>query len=185
MQRGVRRNDIFQYTEDYQVFLILVKKAMERYECKIHAYCLMTNHYHMLIQMSAEPLWKFVKVVAQQYAVYYNQKNGYCGHLFEGRYKCCLVKDDAYFLQSSRYIHRNPVKAGIVCVPHEYNWSSYRTMIGMEDDRITQRETTLSYFYGNDAKRYQDFVENYKTRYIVEPACSRQIREEENLWLPW
>ena len=78
--------------------------------------------------------------------------------MFEGRYKSCLVKEDSYFLQTSRYIHLNPVKAGMVKYPEEYRWSSYRTMIGLSDDKITMVSKTLAYFKNNSVMRYRKFV---------------------------
>lgn len=120
MHRGIRRKSIFEEIIDYQVFLELLKRALEHYGCKIHAYCLMTNHIHLLLETGEQEVWKFMKYLSGCYAIYYNHKYLYSGHLFEGRYKSCLVKDDTYFLQTSRYIHLNPVKARIVEHPEEY-----------------------------------------------------------------
>ena len=110
MERGIRRLAIFQDEMDFEVFLeILKKEAMEK-ECKIHAYCLMTNHFHLLVETGNVEIGKFMKNLAGKYAMYYNHKYSYKGHIFEGRYKSILVETDSYFLQSSRYIHLNPVK---------------------------------------------------------------------------
>ena len=95
------------------------------------------------------------------------------------------VKDDAYFLQTSRYIHLNPVKAHMVAHPEDYIWSSYRTILGMTDDRMTERDRTLNYFKSPETKRYRDFVEDIGHKYIVtETEIHRQIEEDEE-WLPW
>lgn len=185
MHRGIRRKEIFDTKEDYQVFLALMNKARKRYGSTIYAYCLMTNHYHILIGSGNEEIWKFVKMLGNQYAMYFNQRQGYNGHLFEARYKSVLVKDDSYFLQCSRYIHLNPVKASIVTVPQHYQWSSYRTIIGMENDRITEKQKTLNYFKDNEPRRYQDFVENYNCKYLIEKECAKKIYEEKEIWLPW
>ena len=77
--------------------------------------------------------------MSECYAMYLNHKYSYRGHVFESRYKSCLVKEDAYFLQTSRYIHLNPVKAQMTNYPEDYPWSSYQTMIGLSDDRITEK----------------------------------------------
>ena len=184
MARGIRRMEIFQDDTDYQVFLILLKKMMEKHACYVHAYCLMTNHFHLLIETGEEEIGKTVKGITSCYAAYYNQKYGYHGHVFEGRFKSCLVKDDSYFLQTSRYIHMNPVKARITEHPEDYPWSSYRTMLRIADDRITEREKTLSYFK-QSIFYYREFVEDLTHKYIVsENNIQKEIGEDET-WLPW
>ena len=131
MERGIRRQAIYKEESDYQAFISILQSGLEKYGCILHAYCLMTNHFHMLLETSGTDISKFMKHLAGCYARYFNQKYMYQGHLFEGRYKSILVKDDTYFLQTSRYIHLNPVKAGMVENPEDYPWSSYRTILGM------------------------------------------------------
>ena len=111
MHRGVRRKAIFQEEMDYQVLLQVLKNSLEKYKCILYAYCLMTNHIHLLLETGDMEIWKFMKYMSECYAMYLNHKYSYRGHVFESRYKSCLVKEDAYFLQTSRYIHLNPVKA--------------------------------------------------------------------------
>lgn len=113
MSRGVRRKDIFTDDMDRQVFLEILKVSLKGFKCILHAYCLMTNHIHILLETSDIEVGKCMKYMLGCYAMYFNEKYHYKGHLFENRYKSCLVKDDGYFLQTSRYIHLNPVKAGI------------------------------------------------------------------------
>ena len=103
----------------------------------------MTNHIHLLVETGDVEIGKFMKYMSECYAMYINHKYSYRGHVFESRYKSCLVKEDTYFLQTSRYIHLNPVKARMVTHPEEYLWSSYQTVIGIADDRITEKEKTL------------------------------------------
>ena len=105
--------------------------------------------------------------------------------MFESRYKSCLVKEDTYFLQTSRYIHFNPVKARMVTHPEEYLWSSYQTVIGIADDRITEKEKTLAYFSKNSVFYYREFVEDIGYKYIVQEQHIRKMIGEEELWLPW
>lgn len=176
--------EIFQDDTDYQVFLLLLKKMIEKHGCNLHAYCLMPNHFHLLIETGQEEIGKTFKGITNCYASYYNQKYGYHGHTFEGRFKSCLVKDDAYFLQTSRYIHMNPVKAKITEHPEDYPWSSYRTMIRISDDRITQTEKTMSYFK-NSIFHYREFVEDSVHKYIVRENDIRKEIGEDETWLPW
>ena len=185
MQRGIRRKEIFSDQNDYHMFLSILSKELKRNQCKLHAYCLMTNHYHLLVETSEYEVWKFMKNLAHNYAQYYNSMNAFQGHLFEGRYKSCLVQDDAYFLQTSRYIHLNPVKARMAAHPEDYKWSSYRTMLGISDDQITVKERTLGYFKGKSVHRYRDFVEDIGHKYMVtESEIHREIEEDE-IWQPW
>lgn len=136
MHRGVRRKAIFEDERDYQVFLQGLKSSLsslEKYKCLLHAYCLMTNHIHLLLETDNMEIWKFMKYMSEFYAMYLNHKYGYRGHVFESRYKSCLVKEDTYFLKTSRYIHLNPVKTQMINYPEDYPWSSYQTMIGEDE----------------------------------------------------
>lgn len=178
MHRGVRRTEIFSDETDYQVFLEILKVSLDKYQCKIHAYCMMTNHIHLLLETSEDEIGRFMKCLSERYAMYFNHKYQYRGHLFESRYKSCLVKEDSYFLQTSRYIHLNPVKARIVVKPEDYRWSSYQTMIALKDDRITERNRTLAYFKDNSILRYRDFVEDIGHKYVVQEHEIKKSMEE-------
>ena len=178
MHRGVRRTEIFSDETDYQVFLEILKVALDKYQCKIHAYCMMMNHIHLLLETSEDEIGRFMKCLSERYAMYFNHKYQYRGHLFESRYKSCLVKEDSYFLQTSRYIHLNPVKARIVVKPEDYRWSSYQTMIALKDDRITERNRTLAYFKDNSILRYRDFVEDIGHKYVVQEHEIKKSMEE-------
>lgn len=168
MERGIRKQAIYRDDMDHQAFIAIMRSALEKNQGLLHAYCMMTNHFHLLLETSDIEPGKFMKQLASCYAIYFNRKYRFSGHLFEGRYKACLVKDDGYFLQSSRYIHLNPVKAGIVEYPEDYPWSSYRTMLGMNDDKMTDIRRTLAYFRGNAVMRYRDFVEDIGHKYVIQ-----------------
>ena len=185
MERGIRRQEIFKEDIDYVMFLMILRRVTEAYNAKVHAYCLMTNHFHLLLETDKNEIGKIMQKIAGDYARTYNKKYGYRGHLFEDRYKSCIVKDDAYFLQSSRYIHLNPVKAHMTVYPENYKWSSYSTLIGITDDKITVKERTLDYFTDNKIQKYRNFVEDVGHKYTVEETeIHRQIGEDEE-WLPW
>lgn len=158
MHRGVRRKPIFEDEMDHQVLLQIIKTSLGKYNCWLHAYCLMTNHVHLLLETGDIEIGKFMKYMSECYAIYYNHKYGYRGHVFESRYKSCLVKEDAYFLQTSRYIHLNPVKAQMADYPEDYLWSSYRTIIGIADDGITKKKKTLAYFPKNSIYQYRELL---------------------------
>ncbi len=185
MERGIRRMEIFKDEMDYESFLIILRRLTEKYAMTLHAYCLMTNHVHLLLESSDQEISGFMQRMAGDYARTYNRRHGYRGHLFENRYKGCLVRDDSYFLQTSRYIHLNPVKAGIVQHAEEYPWSSYRCMLGFRDDGMTERERTLSFFKGHSICLYRQFVEDSGHRYEAAENRIRRSMGEDALWLPW
>ncbi len=185
MQRGVRRMNIFGDEEDYQLFMMLMKKAFKECGYTLHAFCLMTNHYHMLLETSGVEIGVCLRNITQVYAAWFNRKYGYSGHLFEGRFMSVLVKDDAYFLQTSRYIHLNPVKAGMVKRPEEYPWSSYRSITGMSYDGITASDFTKALFDEPSILHYREYVENTVKNQIQQDLEIRNSLEKEEIWIPW
>ena len=126
MLRGVNRQQIFLDKEDCTYFLesLYVCKQISRF--KLYAYCLMGNHVHLLINAKEEPVDMIMRRLGSKYVYWYNSKYERIGHLFQNRFKSEPVETDTYFLTVLRYIHMNPVKAGIVSEPGEYVWSSYR-----------------------------------------------------------
>ena len=185
MQRGIRRQEIYTNEGDYQYCLALLKKELERYHCTLHAYCFMTNHYHLLLETSDKEVWRFMKTFSQNYARYYNAQHAYVGHLFEGRYVSVLVEDDEYFLQVSRYIHLNPVKAHICSSAEQYKYSSYRSIINMESDNVADAEKTLKYFNDKSVIKYREFVDDIGHKYEIQENGIRKSMGEDDLWLPW
>ena len=95
----------------------------------LHAYCLMTNHFHLELTTAKDPIWMIMKPLMNSYAKYFNQKYGFEGHLFDSRYTSGLIEDEIYFLEVSRYIHLNPVKAKMVRESQAYEYSSYQVYI--------------------------------------------------------
>lgn len=126
-----------------------------------------------------------MKNLSQKYARYYNSKYSYKGHLFEGRYVSVLVNSDEYFLQVSRYIHLNPVKALMCKAAEHYPHSSYRSVINMNSDGITNSGKTLSFFKDKSVIRYREFVEDVGHKYDITEKSIRKIMGEDELWLPW
>jgi len=124
MLRGINRQQVFIDDEDYQRFLDVLEVCREISGFRLHAYCLMRNHIHMLLQTIEEPLEQVMKRIGTRYVVWYNNKYSRTGHLFQDRYKSEPVEDDVYFLTALRYILNNPVKAGICEKPEEYPYSS-------------------------------------------------------------
>jgi len=123
--RGNERRSIYQTNRDFEKFIGYLESATERYGARIHCFCLMTNHYHLLLETPRGNLQAILHHLNTSYTNYFNTKNKRVGHLFQGRYKAILVEKDRYALELSRYIHLNPVRAQLVKHPIQYPWSSY------------------------------------------------------------
>ncbi|MCI6858205.1 MAG: transposase [Eubacterium sp.] len=183
MNRGSNRQNIFLDEADFQYFLAMVKDIQKKYYFKIHAYCLMTNHYHLLMETKDTEIWVIMQRIDLRYACYFNTKYGRDGGVFRGRYRASEIDNDDYFLQTSRYIHLNPVKAQMVAEPSQYLWSSYRTIVGMADDKLTEITKTLKYFKNENRTLYRDFVESRVSYNQLEGRICKELGKDE--WLPW
>jgi len=148
--RGNERKKIFFCPDDRSHFLSVLGKAASRYGIIIYAYSLMDNHYHMVIETPLGNLIKFMHSLNSVYTGYFNRMHKRVGHLFQGRYKSIIVDKDSYLLAVVRYTHLNPVKAGIIANPEEYQWSSYGEYIGTQKKGLTSTGFILSQF--NDDK---------------------------------
>ena len=127
IQRGNNRQPTFFAPSDYRFYLDRLADAAARYGCVVHAYALMTNHVHMLVTpLEAGAMSSAMQDLGRRYVKHVNRVYGRTGTLWEGRFKAALVDTDGYFLTCCRYIELNPVRAGMVSHPVEYQWSSYR-----------------------------------------------------------
>ena len=126
IQRGNDRRDCFFSDEDRAFYLFHLGKRLPRTRCRLHAYCLMTNHVHLLLTAEDEHgCALLMKGIGQLYSQYVNKRYGRCGHLWGGRFKSCLVQAEQYALMCYRYIELNPVRAGMVGRADQYAWSSH------------------------------------------------------------
>jgi len=157
--RGNEQRDIYKSRADRDRFLGYLESASERYGAVIHVWCLMSNHYHLLIETPAGNLSQIMRHINGAYTNYFNIKRKRAGHLFQGRYKAILVDRDAYALELSRYIHLNPVRAGMSQRPEEHAWSSYRNYIGQQEAPGWLHCGEILGHFGDDEKRYRTFVE--------------------------
>lgn len=123
--RGNNRESIFFEDSDYQRFLSNLEKFRITLEYTIYAYCLLPNHFHILIQVNKINLSKIMQILMTAYTMFINRKYGRVGHVFQGRFQSIIVEKETYLLQVQRYIHLNPVKARLVNRPETYPWSSY------------------------------------------------------------
>lgn len=160
--RGNERRDIFKSRKDREQFLLYLQSSVERYGAVIHAYCLMTNHYHLLVETPHGNLSEIMRHVNGAYTTYFNVKRKRAGHLFQGRYKAIVVEADEYALELSRYIHLNPVRAGMVSRPEDHEWSSYRCYAGFTTEPVwlTSHLVLGNLGKANAKAKYRSFVED-------------------------
>lgn len=125
MMRGIGLQDIFIDDESCMRYLDTLARYREEFNFELYAYCLMSNHLHLLIREGIEPLACSMKRIGVSYVYWYNWQYGRKGHLFQDRYRSEPVENDGYFLTVLRYIHQNPLKAGMVQDVGDYKWSSY------------------------------------------------------------
>lgn len=128
--RGNHRQNIFRDEADRYLLNAIVERSLARYDARIHAYCWMTNHLHLLVQVGDEPLGSLMRQVASGYARAFQMKLETTGHLFERRYFARMVVADAYLLAVLRYIHLNPIQAGMCASAAEHPWSSHSAYAG-------------------------------------------------------
>lgn len=159
--RGNEKKDIFKSRRDREKFLGYLQSATERYGAVIHAYCLMSNHYHLILETPQGNLSQIMKHINSAYTTYYNVKRKRAGHLLQGRYKAIVVEADAYATELSRYLHLNPIRAGMVKKPEDYPWMSYRYYINDMAPTWLSTSFILSYFGNkeeNAKEKYRQFV---------------------------
>lgn len=125
MLRGNERKDIFKSDEQKRYFNDCMILKQQEMRFSVYAYCIMNNHVHIALQSEGNDIAIIMKGIAIRYAFFYNTKHQRVGHVFQDRYKSETVEDDRYLLAVIRYIHNNPVKAGMVAKPGDYPWSSY------------------------------------------------------------
>ncbi len=125
LSRGNERRAIFRDKQDYEKFIDLISRMVERFDLDVHAYVLMNNHYHLLLRTRLGNLSKAIQWLGLSYSIWFNRKHKRAGHLFQGRFKSFVIENERYFVAMCLYIHRNPVRAGIVNNPLDYPWSSY------------------------------------------------------------
>jgi REP element-mobilizing transposase RayT len=166
--RGNLRDKIFYDDRDRERFLKILSRTKDRYSFVLHAYALMGNHYHLLMETPKANLSQIMQNINTSYTVYVNRKYQRSGHLFQGRFKGIIVDKDRYLITLSRYIHLNPVRAKVVQRPVDYPWTSYRSFMDKKaGNLLVDTGDTLLYFSkkrGKAIKAYRAFVEEEEGR---------------------
>lgn len=170
IQRGNNRQFIFREKEDKDFILNLVKEYKEKMDFKLYGYVIMGNHYHLIIRIAQTPLKDIMHRINNKFSRHYNRKNNRTGHVFENRYKGILVVDDRYMLSLLRYVHQNPVSAGISENVEDYIWSSDKNYRTNNISGIVDIDFMLDMFSDNriDAiSAYKKFMDENKTEDIT------------------
>lgn len=183
VQRGHDRKACFRDDSDRMVYLVLLKDCLQKARCRVHAYCLMTNHVHLLLTpCDADAFSKLTRNLGQRYVQYFNSRYERTGTLWEGRPYSCLVDSAPYVLGCYRYIELNPVRAGMVTQPAAYAWSSYRTNAGSVEDSLISPHVEYLALSSNVELRgaaYRDlFMQRDDAQFL------REVREATNAGLP-
>ncbi|MCK5120357.1 MAG: transposase [Methylococcales bacterium] len=176
--RGNAQENIYRTDDDRQKFLALLQNTVNRCDWYCHAYCLMDNHYHLLIETSTPTLSKGMKYLNGTYTQYFNRQHQRVGHVFQGRFKAILVQKNSYLLELARYIALNPVRAQMVRNAKQWKWSSYRATAGYDiSDACLTTEWVLAGFANTKnvaQQRYRDFVQAGKRQ----PSPWQQLKNQ-------
>ncbi|HEY4485197.1 MAG TPA: transposase [Nitrospiria bacterium] len=174
--RGNARKPIFKDEEDRKTFLRLLDRVNQRFHWLCHAYCLMDNHYHLVIETPEGNLAKGMRQINGVYTQAFNRRHRRVGHLFQGRYKAILVERESYLLEVCRYVVLNPVRAKAIGKPEAWRWSSYRGTGGLEKPQACLTTDWILGQLGTGrteaARRYREFVREG----MGKPSIWNQVR---------
>jgi REP element-mobilizing transposase RayT len=187
MLRGNGGQSIFFDDKDREHFGSLVGEGVTRFEHRIHGYCWMANHVHLAIQINQVPLAKVMQNLSFRYTRWLNKRQHRIGHLFQGRYKALLVDADAYLLELIRYIHLNPVRAGLVQDPARYPWSGHAAYLGERQIEWLTTSWVFSQFAERlpaARRRYAQFIhqglqEGYRKEFHQGTAQGRLLGDDD------
>ena len=202
MMRGVNKEAVFAQESDKKVLRHLFYAKKSSLEVVIYSYCIMNNHFHMLMQCPMEDLSKFFHLAVGAYAIYYNKTKDRSGHVFDNRYKSECVEEESYFWNCLRYIHNNPCKAGLTDIPHQYIYSSFQEYLNQKSYILHPKAIQLysqhfgsekafrEFHQGNSLNSFLDTQEDlFRQQTEVARMLLRHVTEEEkipseeNIWL--
>ncbi len=179
IQRGNNRSACFYADEDYLFYLDVLMEQAKKHGCAIHAWCLMTNHVHLLATPeSPDSAGLMMKGLGQRYVQYVNRAYRRSGTLWEGRFRSCLMQEEAYLLACYRYIEMNPIRAGMVEHPAEYRWSSYRANAQGESSVLRCPHPLYQALGRDEMLRTEAYRELF--RYQLDAGLVDQIRAATN-----
>jgi REP element-mobilizing transposase RayT len=179
MLRGINRMLIFYDDDDRTKFLETMDRMKKEGEFEIYAYCLMDNHIHLLIKEGEDTVQRALKRIGVSYAYYFNKKYARVGHVFQDRFRSEAIEDESYLMTAARYIHNNPVQAGIVERAGDYRWSSYREyLISGQKSRRVNVDVILEMFSRNERDAVVKFAEF--TNEIINESTTEEFIDIDN-----
>ena len=176
MLRGINRQNIFEDDRDRLYFMTVLKECKAISGFRLHAFVLMTNHIHLLIEPADEPIDRVFRRIGTRYAVWYNRRYQRAGHLFQDRFRSENVETDQYFMTVLRYILQNPMKAGMESRPGSYRWSSYLAYM-QGGGSVTDTQYALDLFGGRDTLAEYLGQENDDS-VMDENSCDWRLRDD-------
>jgi putative transposase len=183
IQRGNDRQACFRQDSDYLLYLLHLRELSSRAGCAIHAYCLMTNHVHVLLTpRDADGCTVLMRDLGQRYVQYFNRRYGRTGTLWEGRYRSCLVESAQYVLACYRYIELNPVRAGLASHPLDYPWSSHAANVASRQDSLVSPHFEYLSLGSDSATRRIAYVGLFEDE--LETGFLSSIRDATNSGFP-
>lgn len=159
MNRGTNHQLIFHNDEHRKIFLSLLGELAQQFYIETHAYCLMDNHYHLMLRTPIANLGKAMRHLDGLYTQKFNRSENRDGPLFRGRYKAILVDAESYLLELNRYIHLNPLSINSSTSPYNYPWSSYQAYIGLQKKEPWLHTDLILNLFNKNRKKYQEFVD--------------------------
>ena len=158
--RGNAKQPIYLDDGDRRSFLGILRDALDAFEWRCLTYCLMPNHYHLVTLTLDRNLSEGMKRLNGLYAQRFNRRHDRCGHLFQGRFGATLIESDAHMLEVIRYVALNPVRAGLVARPEEWEWNGHREILGLSARHLVSLRDVLAPFggSGDQLSLYRDFL---------------------------
>jgi putative transposase len=183
VQRGVNRTACFRAEADYLVYLSHLRQLSVKHDCAVHAYCLMTNHVHLLVTPgAAQSCTRLMRDLGRLYVPYFNRRHGRTGTLWEGRFRSCIAESARYVLACYRYIELNPVRAKMVGHPEAYLWSSYAANSGARQDPFLMMHPEFLALASDADKRHGAYRGLFAEK--MDEALLEAIREATNSGYP-
>ena len=183
IQRGVDRTACFRGESDYLVYLSNLRHLAAKHGCGVHAYCLMTNHVHLLLTpTNADSCTTLMRDLGQRYVPYFNSRYGRTGTLWEGRFRSCIAESARYVLACYRYIELNPVRAGMVKQPAAYFWSSHAINTGSRSDSFLSLHPEFAALAADSSTRHRAYRELFQEEIDQPLLCA--IRDATNTGYP-
>jgi REP element-mobilizing transposase RayT len=158
LNRGNRRKPLFLSDEDYLFMLDCLQQTVSKFGACLHGYCLMPNHFHLIIQAQQVPLSTLMRSCLTRYAQHFNRQHHLTGHVFQGRYRAILCQKESYLLELIRYVHLNPVRAHLVEAPHLWRWSSLNDYLHSSQHSWLHTEDVLSHFGRQPRSKLRTFL---------------------------